>query len=76
MFSDLLLSDFFMSKTRRQQPNFATLFLNAGAHIQHHYMFSSAASKGTNRNPKWYVDSEDDPVLEVYALYDRILDSK
>lgn len=73
MFLDQLLADVFIRETRRTGPNFATLFLNAGAHIQHHYMFSSAAYDGPQKNPDWYVPEGVDPVLEVYRLYDRIV---
>jgi hypothetical protein len=58
---------------RRTRPNFASLFLNAGAHIQHHYMFSSSAYRGRLRNPAWYLPDGVDPVLEVYQLYDHIV---
>ena len=30
-----------------------------------------SAYKGPIRNPEWYVDPDEDPVFEVYALYDR-----
>jgi hypothetical protein len=70
---DLLLADVFIGQVMRTRPDFATLFLNAGAHIQHHYMFCSHAYHGPHRNPAWYVSEEEDPVLEVYRLYDRIV---
>jgi hypothetical protein len=73
LFLDLLLADVFVREVRRTQPNFATLFLNAAAHIQHHYMFCSKAYGGPHRNPTWYVHEEADPVVEVYELYDHIL---
>lgn len=73
MFLDQLLADVFMVETRRGKPDFASLFLNAGAHIQHHYMFNSPAYQGALKNPEWYVDADYDPVGEVYALYDRIV---
>jgi hypothetical protein len=73
MFLDLLLADVFMRETSRTQPHFATLFLNAAAHIQHHYLFCSSAYEGKIRNPEWYIKPGEDPVFEVYALYDRIL---
>lgn len=73
MFLDQLLADIFIRETRRTDPDFATLFLNAGAHIQHHYMFSSAAYGGPQKNPDWYVAEGIDPVLEVYQLYDRVV---
>ena len=70
---DLLLNDVFVSLVRDRSPDFATLFLNAGAHIQHHYLFSSQCYRGQHRNPEWYVAAGVDPVLEVYEVYDRIL---
>jgi hypothetical protein len=73
MFLDLLLADVFMRETARTRPHFATLFLNAAAHIQHHYLFCSSVYRGAIRNPPWYVNPGEDPVYEVYALYDRIL---
>jgi hypothetical protein len=73
MFLDLLLADVFIRETQRAMPNFVSLFLNAAAHIQHHYMFNSVAYKGEQRNPSWYVAPQEDPVGDVYRLYDRIL---
>lgn len=73
MFLDLLLADTFINQTKKKRPDFASLFLNAGAHIQHHYMFSAAAYDGPMKNPDWYIGDGLDPVLEIYALYDRIL---
>ena len=70
---DQLLADLFVREVRRKKPNFATLFLNAGAHIQHHYMFNAEVYNGPFSNPAWYVDAEADPVLDVYALYDRVV---
>jgi hypothetical protein len=72
---DLLLNDVFVSLVRDRSPDFATLFLNAGAHIQHHYLFSAQCYRGQNRNPEWYVAPGVDPVLEVYEAYDHILGS-
>jgi hypothetical protein len=73
MILDLLLTDIFVRETRRTKPNFASLFLNAAAHIQHHYMFNFFAYKGEKRNPDWYVPRGADPVADVYRLYDRIV---
>jgi hypothetical protein len=73
MFLDLLLADVFMTQVRRTSPDFATVFLNAAAHIQHHYMFSSDVYYGPQRNPDWYVPPGEDPLLDVYELYDGIL---
>lgn len=73
MFLDLLLADVFIRETTRARPHFATLFLNAAAHIQHHYLFCSSAYQGPLRNPEWYVRPGEDPIFEVYQLYDRII---
>lgn len=73
IFLDLLLADVFLAEVERAKPNFASLFLNAGAHIQHHYMFSSAAYRGDRSNPEWYATKAVDPVLEVYQCYDEIV---
>ena len=70
---DLLLADVFVREVRRTSPDFASLFVNAGAHVQHHYLFSSACYAGPHRNPAWYVPAGVDPVYEAYALYDRIV---
>jgi len=73
MILDLLLADIFVTETTRTQPHFASLFLNAAAHIQHHYMFNSAAYRGERRNPEWYIAPDLDPVADVYRLYDDIV---
>jgi hypothetical protein len=73
MFLDLLLGDVFICETARAKPDFASMFLNAGAHIQHHYLFNSAAYRGKQENPEWYASKDDDPVFEVYQLYDRLV---
>jgi hypothetical protein len=75
IFLDQLLADLFVKSVRTHRTNFATLFLNAAAHIQHHYLFSSAVYDGEMRNPDWYIDPIQDPLLDVYIAYDRILGS-
>ncbi len=73
IFLDQLLSDLFVNNIAEHKTNFATLFLNGAAHIQHHYMFSSSVYEGTMQNPGWYIDSKSDPLLDVYTAYDRVL---
>lgn len=73
MILDRLLADVFIREVKRNQPGFASLFLNAAAHIQHHYLFNSAVYEGSLRNPDWYIDPKLDPVLEIYSVYDRIV---
>lgn len=73
MFLDLLLADVFLNKWIEHKPDFSSLFLNAGAHIQHHYMFSSQVYDGELKNPSWYIDQNEDPLLEVFQLYDETI---
>ena len=70
---DRLLADLFIAETRKHRPGFATVFLNAAAHIQHHYLFNSAIYEGPHGNPDWYIDRTEDPLLDVYRLYDRLI---
>jgi hypothetical protein len=73
IFLDQLLSDLFVRSVAKHNTQFATLFLNAAAHIQHHYMFASGVYEGNMRNPDWYVQPGSDPLLDVYSAYDQIL---
>ena len=56
-------------------PNFSTIFFNACAHIQHHYIFNSKAicSSVEQKNPEWYIGKDEDPLAEVLELYDLIV---
>ena len=73
IFLDRLLADVFIHLWNQHQPDFSTLFLNSGAHIQHHYMCSSSAYKGEAKNPEWYIKSDQDPLLEILVVYDKVL---
>jgi hypothetical protein len=73
VFLDRFLADCFLHLWRRSRPDFSTCFLNGAAHIQHHYLFNSAAYRGPHRNPPWYLPAGMDPVLEIYRLYDRVV---
>jgi hypothetical protein len=73
MILDQILADLFVKLVNDSKPQFATLFLNAGAHIQHHYMFSSAAYDGDQSNPAWYLGDGEDPLLDIYKMYDGLL---
>jgi hypothetical protein len=70
-FLDQLLSDVMITETRAKKPQFVSLFLNAGAHIQHHYMFNSAVYDGPLRNPDWLLNPNEDPIFDIYDQYDR-----
>lgn len=73
IFLDVFLAALYLETWETRRPQFSTLFLNAGAHIQHHYMFSSGVYEGPHSNPEWYLPKGYDPLLEVYEAYDRIL---
>jgi hypothetical protein len=75
LFLDLFLHDVHLSLFLSKAPGFSTLFLNAGAHIQHHYLFNSLASEGCAhlKNPVWYAAEELDPFQEMLDVYDLIL---
>ncbi len=72
---DLLLHDVHWQMFNSKKPNFSTLFLNAGAHIQHHYFFNAEPLRrsSSNRNPAWYVLESEDPLADVLGLYDMIV---
>jgi hypothetical protein len=72
---DLLLHDVHWTMFGTKKPNFSTLFLNAGAHIQHHYFFNAAPLRNVlnQKNPEWYVPAEADPLADVLNLYDLIV---
>jgi hypothetical protein len=72
---DLLLHDVHWSMFNKKAPNFSTLFLNAGAHIQHHYFFNAKPLRhdSGNRNPAWYVKENEDPLADALNLYDMIV---
>ena len=75
LFLDLFLHDVHYKLFKSKCPDFSTLFLNAGAHIQHHYLFNSLATEKSMhlKNPEWYVAKECDPFHEMLEVYDLIL---
>lgn len=74
LFLDKLLYEIHKSLFKRKKPDFSTLFLNAGAHIQHHYFFNSLLNESSNiENPSWYISKNEDPFLEMLKVYDEIL---
>lgn len=73
LFLDTFLYGLHKKLSRKTKTNFSTLFLNAGAHIQHHYFFNSPAVGETANNPEWYAPPSVDPVLEMLQSYDKII---
>jgi hypothetical protein len=72
---DLLLHDLHWTMFKNKRPDFSTLFLNAGAHIQHHYFFNAEPLRKdfSEKNPSWYVSADQDPVADMLDLYDMIV---
>ena len=58
---------------KKKSPNFSSVFLNAGAHIQHHYFYNSKKINQLLKNPSWYIKSSHDPIEEMLEVYDRII---
>ena len=74
LFLDMLLFEIHKTLFERKNPNFSTLFLNAGAHIQHHYFFNSAYVDSSKlKNPGWYIRKDEDPFIEMLKVYDKML---
>ena len=71
---DSILSDMFLFLLKWKKPEFSNLFLNSGAHIQHHYLFNSKLYKGNFKNPEWYCPNNHDPLEIILKLYDKIID--
>ncbi len=73
---DLFLHDLHTSFYKNKKPQFSTLFLNAGAHIQHHYFHNSpfVSSEAKFKNPHWYISPKLDPFSEMLDVYDYIVE--
>lgn len=75
LFLDLLLFDVHWSLYRSKRANFSFLFLNGGAHLQHHYFLNSELLNDIShpKNPSWYCDSDNDPILDMLDLYNSLV---
>ena len=58
---------------KKKKPDFSSVFLNAGAHIQHHYLYNTKYIKDLPQNPKWYIDPRFDPIDDMLEVYDKII---
>ena len=70
LFLDLFLHDIHVSLIKNDL-NFSSIFLNAGAHIQHHYFFNMM--KKNIKNPDWYINKKFNPAEELFEVYDKIV---
>ena len=67
---DSLLADIHLTLWKKHKSDFSNLFLNSGAHIQHHYLFNSKAYQGNLKNPEWYCPDGFDPLIQILSEYD------
>lgn len=67
---DSLLADVHLTLWKKYKPDFSNLFLNSGAHVQHHYLFNSKAYQGDLKNPDWYCPDGFDPLIQILSEYD------
>ena len=71
---DFLLHKIHTKFIKKYDVDFSTVFFNAGAHIQHHYLHNSEILKDKlQKNPNWYINEKYDPIFDVYSFYDQIL---
>ena len=71
LFFDYLISEIFLHNIYKQKTNINTIFFNAAAHIQHHYLLSSEFYKDKFTNHSFI--RKDDPLLACYGVYDEII---
>lgn len=74
LFLDMFLADLHLNLSSKKNPDFAVIFFNAGAHIQHHYFHNSPHAGAVEfSNPEWYCKSGDDPIKDMISAYEDIL---
>jgi hypothetical protein len=73
LFLDLLIHDIHMKLLKEKEPNYSSIFFNAGAHIQHHYLFNSMISIKNLKNPENVINLNSDPCKETIFLYEKII---
>lgn len=73
LFLDIFLNDLHLNLFKKQKPMCSLLFLNGGAHIQHHYMNNAKGINPKLKNPDWYLKTDLDPFYEMVEIYDNIL---
>ena len=65
LFLDLILVLIHQKLIKIYGTKFSSVFLNAGAHIQHHYFFNSIViNKKFAKNPSWYIKEDYDQLLK------------
>lgn len=70
---DQLLIDIYIHINKKKYFNYSSIFLNAAAHLQHHYLYNSIVINKKLNNPSWYIHKNDDPVLFIFNSYDTFI---
>lgn len=70
---DQLLIDIYIHINQKDHFNYSSIFLNAAAHLQHHYLYNSKVIIKEQDNPSWYIQENDDPVLFIFKSYDLFI---
>lgn len=74
IFLDMILSAMLTYQVKKRKLDCGAVFLNAGAHIQHHYFFNSEfVGNHKGENPSWYIEAHEDPLKEVLFLYNNVI---
>ena len=73
LFLDLLIFDLFLYFKKNKIADFQCIFLNAFAHIQHHYFLNSKTYKGDLENAADYIGTNEDPIHDALVIYDKML---
>tara|TARA_Y100000590_G_scaffold183477_1_gene209080 strand:- start:2729 stop:4006 length:1278 start_codon:yes stop_codon:yes gene_type:complete len=69
---DRLCWEIYLKSSKVKDSDISSLFLNACAHVQHHYFLNSKAKSFKSSNPSWYM-SGIDPIFECLKSYDEML---
>ena len=72
LFLDFILVLLHQNLIAKNKTDFSSIFLNAGAHLQHHYFLNSNVINNSS-NPNWYLDNNLDPILETFLLYEELV---
>ena len=76
LFLDLILVLIHQKLIKKYGTKFSSVFLNGGAHIQHHYFFNSIVFNDKfAKNPSWYIREDYDPIAEALIFYNDIIGS-
>ena len=70
---DFLINEIHINFIKKYNSDFSTIFFNAGAHIQHHYLHNSEIITASKKNPNWYVNKNTDPIYLTYNFYDKLI---